>query len=54
MTRPETSKKIPSLRGPHDSGRMPDGKPKLFDTSIIGDPQAAMDFITNILESSTE
>ena len=27
---------------------------KLFDTAIIGDPQAAMDFITNILESSTE
>src|SRR5437868_8132222 len=29
-------------------------KPKLFDTAIIGDPGAAMDFITNILESSTE
>jgi len=29
-------------------------KPKLFDSSIIGDSQAAMDFITNILESSTE
>jgi PAS domain S-box-containing protein len=29
-------------------------KQKLFDTAIIGDPQAAMDFITNILESSTE
>jgi PAS domain S-box-containing protein len=29
-------------------------KPKLFDTSIVGDSQKAMDFITNILESSTE
>src|SRR5882757_7389706 len=27
---------------------------KLFDPAIIGDPQAAMDFITNILESSTQ
>ncbi len=33
---------------------MPRMKPKLFDTAIVGDPQAAMDFITNILESSTE
>jgi len=30
------------------------GKPNLFDTSIISDPQEAVDFITNILESSTE
>ncbi len=29
-------------------------KSKLFDSDIISDPQAAMDFITNILESSTE
>jgi len=29
-------------------------KPRLFDSSIVGDPQKAMDFITNILESSTE
>src|SRR5690242_16996112 len=29
-------------------------KPKLFDTSIVSDPQEAVDFITNILESSTE
>jgi PAS domain S-box-containing protein len=29
-------------------------KSKLFDTSIIGDPRGAVDFITNILESSTE
>ena len=27
---------------------------KLFDTSIVDDPKAAVDFITNILESSTE
>jgi PAS domain S-box-containing protein len=30
------------------------GKPKLFDSSIVGDAQKAVDFITNILESSTE
>jgi PAS domain S-box-containing protein len=29
-------------------------RPKLFDSSIVGDAQKAMDFITNILESSTE
>ena len=29
-------------------------QPKLFDPSIIDDPQAARDLITNILESSTE
>src|ERR1700689_4367093 len=29
-------------------------KPKLFDNALIGDPQAALEFITNILESSTE
>ncbi|MES2207818.1 MAG: PAS domain-containing protein [Pseudomonadota bacterium] len=29
-------------------------KQKLFDPAIIGDPEAAMEFITNILESSTE
>ncbi len=29
-------------------------KPKLFDSSIVGDAQKAVDFITNILESSTE
>jgi PAS domain S-box-containing protein len=29
-------------------------KPKLFDTSLVSDPQGAVDFITNILESSTE
>jgi len=32
----------------------PEKKRKLFDTSIIGDSQDAMDFVTNILESSTE
>jgi PAS domain S-box-containing protein len=32
----------------------PEKRPKLFDSAIIGDAQAAMDFITNILESSTE
>ncbi len=29
-------------------------KPRLFDNSIVGGPQEAVDFITNILESSTE
>ena len=29
-------------------------KHKLFDSSIIQEPQAMLDFITNILESSTE
>ena len=29
-------------------------KSKLFDTAIFGNPQVAMDFIANILESSTE
>jgi PAS domain S-box-containing protein len=32
----------------------PAARRRLFDTAIIGDEQAAMDFITNILESSTE
>src|SRR5258708_21443647 len=31
-----------------------DGKPKLFDGSIVSTAQQAVDFITNILESSTE
>src|SRR5689334_22283533 len=29
-------------------------RPKLFDTSAVSDPQEAVDFITNIRESSTE
>ena len=29
-------------------------KPRLFDSSIVGTAQQAVDFITNILESSTE
>ena len=31
-----------------------DKKARLFDSSIVGTPQEAVDFITNILESSTE
>jgi PAS domain S-box-containing protein len=31
-----------------------EGKPKLFDSSIVSTAQQAVDFITNILESSTE
>jgi PAS domain S-box-containing protein len=53
MTRREISIKNPVRKvTDFDSGR--EEKPKLFDTSIIGDSHAAMDFITNILESSTE
>jgi PAS domain-containing protein len=53
MTRREISRKPPVRKvTDFDSGR--EERPKLFDTSIIGDPHAAMDFITNILESSTE
>src|ERR1700676_4790305 len=36
------------------SGLPTDGKPKLFDSSIVSTAQEAVDFITNILESSTE
>src|SRR5258708_12601461 len=53
MTRLDTARKAPLGRNP-GSGEASEQKPKLFDTSIIGNPQAAMDFITNILESSTE
>ena len=36
-------------------GRPPaNGKTKLFDSSIVSTPRQAVDFITNILESSTE
>jgi PAS domain S-box-containing protein len=35
-------------------GSAPVNGTKLFDTSIVDDPRAAADFITNILESSTE
>src|ERR1700746_2544268 len=51
MARLETPRKAPA--GPVSVAESEE-KPKLFDTSIIGNPQAAMDFITNILESSTE
>src|SRR5258708_21889003 len=53
MTRLDTARKAPLGRN-HGLGEAVEEKPKLFDTSIIGNPQAAMDFITNILESSTE
>jgi len=36
------------------SGLPIDPKPKLFDSSIVSTAQQAVDFITNILESSTE
>src|SRR5260221_8527967 len=53
MARLETPRKAPAGNGPVATATSEE-KPKLFDTSIIGNPQAAMDFITNILESSTE
>jgi PAS domain S-box-containing protein len=46
------SKIIP--RKPTASAKMRDQKKTLFDAAIITNPQAAIDFITNILESSTE
>src|SRR6266436_6135368 len=53
MARPERSlRKSPQAASPSASPQTK--KRKLFDTAMIGDPQAAMDFITNILESSTE
>jgi hypothetical protein len=53
MTRLETppktsSRKLPNFANPSKQ------KPTLFDSTLIGDPHAAIDFITNILESSTE
>ncbi|HWX33258.1 MAG TPA: hypothetical protein VNZ53_38255 [Steroidobacteraceae bacterium] len=54
MARFEKQKTIP-LAGVRRSGGVPQERPELFDSAIIGDdPQAAIDFITNILESSTE
>src|SRR6266851_3792254 len=43
-----------SLREPPVATVEPGRRPKLFDTSIVSSPQEAVDFITNILESSTE
>jgi PAS domain S-box-containing protein len=54
VTRLETPRKTPLRRVCGLEGGAPGKKPKLFDASIIGDRQAAMDFITNIIESSTE
>jgi PAS domain S-box-containing protein len=53
VTRHEAPEKVASkkLSG---LGAVGASKPKLFDEAIIGNPQAAIDFITNILESSTE
>jgi PAS domain S-box-containing protein len=53
MARSELSRKNPQ-QAASLSMSAPAKKPKLFDPAVIGDPQAAMDFITNILESSTE
>jgi PAS domain S-box-containing protein len=53
MTRVETLRKASPRKADTLDGAE-EKKAKLFDTSIVGSPQAAMDFITNILESSTE
>jgi PAS domain S-box-containing protein len=45
--------KVPSRRA-QVLGSAPVNGTKLFDTSIVDDPRAAVDFITNILEFSTE
>jgi PAS domain S-box-containing protein len=52
--RPQTS--AASARGSKTAPgqQTADGKPKLFDGSIVSTAQQAVDFITNILESSTE
>ena len=41
-------------RGISFRGTSGETKPRLFDSSIVSTPQEAVDFITNILESSTE
>jgi PAS domain S-box-containing protein len=53
MARRETSDENPA-QVKSLSRTAPPRKSKLFDSAIISNPQAAMDFITNILESSTE
>lgn len=53
----QTNKKTPRSRLPDVAGSSSldqRGKAKLFDSAIVSKPQEAIDFITNILESSTE
>src|SRR5579863_4258015 len=47
---------VPTDSSPTQSGRprVDSARPKLMDESIVGSAQDAVDFITNILESSTE
>jgi PAS domain S-box-containing protein len=51
---PQTAPKPVSSAEPAPSHPTSPQKPRLFNSVIVGGPQAAMDFITNILESSTE
>ena len=51
---PNPSPKPDCLSAPVSSDPISAGKIKLFDSAIFRDSQAAMDFITNILQSSTE
>jgi PAS domain S-box-containing protein len=53
MQNAQTATAIRFLNSPDAEGNSRN-QPKLFDPSIIGDPQAARDLITKILESSTE
>jgi PAS domain S-box-containing protein len=53
MLHRQATGKAPSRRT-QASGSAPVNGTKLFDASIVDDPRAAADFITNILESSTE
>jgi len=54
MAPTEISKENPSQAASLVTSVPSGKKQKLFDPSIIGDSQAALEFITNILESSTE
>src|ERR1700735_5260341 len=54
MTHTEISKNGSSHASPPIQSTRPEKQHKLFDTSIVGDAKEAIDFITNILESSTE
>jgi PAS domain S-box-containing protein len=54
MTDSKISKNDSSHASPYIPALRQERQRKLFDTSVIGDSQEAIDFITNILESSTE
>src|ERR1043166_2732601 len=49
-----SSKEAAPASTPAKAGKQPRLQTKLFDSAILRSPQEAIDFITNILESSTE